>query len=76
MKSTITITTLSRPQFHGMITHQVKLPGWKRPIGVGSIEDARKTAAGYQPRPGEEVTVNEVAPAPKVTRTRRLHLTR
>lgn len=63
MTHTITITKLRRPQCHGMITHQVILPGWRRPVGVGSIDDARKTAAGFQPPAGDTVEIVESDPA-------------
>lgn len=65
MNRTITITKLRRPKFHGMITHEVMLPGWHRPIGVGSIDDARKTAAGFQPAAGDTVEVIETTQDPR-----------
>ncbi len=63
MTRTITITTLSRPKLGGFITHEVRLPGWLRPIGTGSLEDARRVAAGYTPAAGETVGIVETTQA-------------
>lgn len=61
MTYTVTITKLRRPKCHGMITHEVQLPAWRRPIGVGSIEDAHKVAAEYASHaaPGDTVIIDD-----------------
>ena len=66
MTRTCTITTLRRP-IDGH-THRVRTPLLRGGVLVGSIEDARKVAAGYQPAPGETVVVNEVNEVPQVNR--------
>lgn len=51
----IHIKELGRPTDDGLIKYHVRLPGWRGPIGTGSMEDAHKVAAAFQPDDGRSV---------------------
>ncbi len=54
----VTITELARKK-DGEFTHSVRLPGWIHFIHTESLADARKVAAGYQPRDGRPIQIRE-----------------